>query len=207
MIILVGLFSFLAGLALMALAGYRAHMRLEASEKADLFLYPPNEHARNLRDAVRTQLRGWQQFDYRLGGHPVETVREALTLLEKWSHGHGVWIVQDEKVTLPDGSEIKMDEVAKALDRALVDAYKALNEAAVLVLDYAGSLPPGALEQPGQVLYSKKCAFEQEIVQLETLLGLSPYGNEIAKVSRMELWQRLSSMNDMRRCNLQSDLV
>ncbi len=193
MTIVIAALSFLAGVGVMGALAYRVFTRMDMARQSDPLEQPPNAHVRRLRDAVRDQLHGWRCFDCRLDGQSPENVREALHFLRNWSNGSAVWIVKDGMLTLQNGGSVPVRVLAQHLEQTLLASYKALDEAAALVLDYADLLPLGILDEKGQVLYSRKFAFESEILELARLLNLDPDQNDVARFGGAELWRRQSA--------------
>lgn len=191
--LLIAFLSFLAGAVTMGALAYRAFSRIDGARKADPLECPPNKHVAELRDAVRRQLADWQRYDYRLDAQSPGSVREVLKSLDSWSVHSAIWTVKDGWLTLPDGRLVPIRQVAQQLDKALMESYRALDEAAAVVLDYANLLPLGTLEEKGQLLYSRKFAFEPQIVELARLLDLNSDGNDVARFGGAELWRKQSA--------------
>jgi len=186
------LISFLGGFFLAGALSYWAIIRFMRVHLADPLLYPPNNHVLRLVDAVKRQIHEWKRLDYRFQAEDPKTLHEAVRRLCECSDGSSVWIAKKGQLLLPDGSTLPIAHLAVSIEKTLEDAYRALDLAASVVLDYADRLPHGALEKEGQLLYSCKYAFENELHELARILGLDPQKNEVARFGGTELWRRQS---------------
>lgn len=192
----VGIISFIAGATLSGFVAYRFISIAYRGIREDPLIYPPNKHAQQLAHYARMQLTLWQETQYRLDDSSPATRREALELLARMSCVPGVWMVEGGIVRLQNGNTVQLARLMQTVENVLADAYKALDEAAGVVLEYAQRLPPGSLEQEGGLLYSTKCAFANEICRLAEMLGVDYHKNEIARFGIDDLWNRLCALQE-----------
>lgn len=186
--------SFFLGAGVVGLAGYRLYSIDKQDKEANPLVSPPNQHARRVRDAAESQLWQWMQSGYNLDQESPETGIQVLRFIQDWSTGKlSVWTVEHGVLTLPNGGSIPIRRFAEHLEQVLIGAYKALDQAAGLIVDYSATLPPGRLQEKGQPLYCRKCAFEPELVELARLLDLDPDSNVHAQFGRADLWERLKA--------------
>ena len=189
----IGVSSFLLGVGTVGVVSYRAFTKQFRFKESDPLLNPPNQHARRIRDACESQLLYWQVRGYRLDEESPQTGIEVLRYLQSWSGDRSVWTTENGVITLQNGGTIPIRRCAEHLEQVLIGAYKALDQAAGLIVDYSATLPPGQLQEKGQLLYSRKCAFEPELIEIARLLGLDPDSNLQAQFGRAELWDRLKA--------------
>lgn len=186
--------SFLLGAGGVGLLGYRLYKLDMQMKEDDPLITPPNQHARRLEDAARSQLWQWMQSGYHLDQESPTTGIQVLRAMQEWSVGKlSVWTVELGVVTLPNGGTISIRRFAEHLEQVLIGAYIALDQAAGVIVDYSAKLAPGQLQEEGQLLYCRKCAFERELVELARLLDLDPDSNVHAQFGRAELWARLKA--------------
>lgn len=184
------LYSFLAGAAVVAMLVAPVFVKMHAQSSGDPLLNPRNRRERKLIDSVRRLMYEWSREEDELDERPYATHREAMKAIEVWSTHPSLWMVEGGFLTLPNGSKVNLRRLMQDIDGALIANYLALDDAASRVLDHAEMLAAGELEKPGEVLYSRKYAYESEIVALAKILGLDPDKNDTARYGGAELWRR-----------------
>lgn len=183
------LLGFVIGLIVAGLMAFRVLKRQLNAWQADPFLTPKAEIVHRLRRAVMDQIHRWHDVDYRVEAAPPREVHEVLNLLAELPNWRGVWTQEAGAVVLPDGERILIAKLMQEIRSVLLGAYVALDKAAAVVLDYHDILPASGLDEPGQLLYSRKQPFELECVALARLLGVDPDANHLAQHGRDRLWQ------------------
>jgi hypothetical protein len=177
--------AFIFGVSIATLVARKLWLQVVTSDRLKC---PTNRAEEMLRHAAFMQLReidlGRFQLDTRDPANMIELLR---CLGSFWD---GALIGEKGVLRLPNGSQVRIGAACHKIEDLLMDSYKALDEAAGVILEYAETLPVGALEGEGQVLHSKKYAFESEIVHLALALGLDPDQNDVAKHGGEKLWQR-----------------
>lgn len=185
MIYLYILLSFLAGVVATGYVCYRVFMRIEA---ADPLRNPQSPDERRLRRAVEQQLTRWKRDEYHDDPKRLVTVQDALWAMAYFANNGEVWTAENGIVTLPNGVEVPMRDLAGTVAELLPDAYIAVVRLASLLTDSTEYLPLDSdlRDEIRKVVEGTKFAFERVAVQLAKCLGREDDCSHLA----LELWER-----------------
>lgn len=118
--IIVGIICFLSG-AVVVFA--RFVQQMEKARRSDPFQTPPTIEVQNFVMAAQAHLTTWAGCNWKRA--PVSSVanvqnmRQALDALAIHSERSAIWTVEHGVVTLPDGTQLPIKVMARALDEAL----------------------------------------------------------------------------------------
>lgn len=174
-----------------AFALWRVVVNNDLRIQADPLLSPPSRELQAQVESFR------QQVALRLasGATPPRTpdsAQAALICLSRQSMQRSVWFASDGELSLPDGTRVPIRSLVLELNEVLVAAYRALDMASALVVEYADLMPARSLEVAGQPLHGRRFAFEEELLALAKVLGLDSDRNGVAHYGGAELLRRVA---------------
>ena len=193
MTILIAVIAFFSGAACVAVLMMKWWKVEMDFRRHDPLQSPPNQHVAKLVESVMRQVREWENINYQFDESSPDSIRQALRWLLV---DNGVMSIRDGVTTLPNGGTVLFGELALYIEDSLIAAYKSLDEASSIILDYAESLPKNDLRfTDNTVLRSisgqtAKFPFESDIRRLSMLLALDPEENYVALVGAKELCRR-----------------
>lgn len=185
MIYLYIVLSFLAGVVAMAYACHRVFVRMET---ADPMRNPRSRDEKRVRQAVERQLTRWKRDEYQDDPKRLVTVQDTLWAMAYFANNGEVWTAEDGILTLPNGVEVPMRDLAVTVAELLPDAYVAVVRLASLLTDSTEYLPLDSdlRNEIRKVAEGTKFAFEPVAVQLAKCMGREDDCGDLA----LELWER-----------------